>query len=187
MGCCSPFSKHSETIKWNSNEMKDPVCGMTVKPTSSHHTQYQGKEYYFCNPKCLTKFLANPDQYLQLNPNPKIEKNPHQEDQFYICPMHPEVRQKGPGSCPKCGMSLEPEITASAVTKMEWTCPMHPEIVRDEPGSCPICGMALEFRTITLEEKNHELQDMSKKFWVSLSLSLPLFFIVMLSMFPPFL
>jgi Cu+-exporting ATPase len=57
----------------------------------------------------------------------------------YTCPMHPEVRQQGPGSCPKCGMALEP-VVAQATTTTEWTCPMHPEIVRSEPGSCPIAA-----------------------------------------------
>ena len=70
----------------------------------------------------------------------------------YTCPMDPEVRQKGPGACPKCGMALEP-VDVAPITKAEWTCPMHPEIVRDAPGSCPICGMALEPRTVTLEER----------------------------------
>ncbi|MGC1501277.1 MAG: heavy metal-binding domain-containing protein, partial [Terriglobales bacterium] len=54
--------------------------------------------------------------------------------------MCAEVRQIGPGPCPKCGMALEPESPAFEATKIEYTCPMHPEIVRTEPGSCPICG-----------------------------------------------
>ncbi len=130
------------------NPLKDPVCGMTVKPTSPHQTRHQGQTYYFCNPKCLTKFQTNPEEYLEGNSKPPLKKNQPSEEGVY-------------------------------------TCPMHPEIVREKPGSCPICGMALEPRTITLEEKNHELEDMSKKFWISLSLSIPLFLIVMLSMFFP--
>ena len=96
----------------------------------------------------------------------------HSRAAEYICPMHPEVRQAGPGSCPKCGMALEPVIVAPAVTT-EWTCPMHPEIVRSEPGSCPICGMALEPRTVTLDERNPELEDMTRRFWVSTVLTVP--------------
>ncbi|MBT3397316.1 MAG: hypothetical protein HN423_09090, partial [Alphaproteobacteria bacterium] len=65
----------------------------------------------------------------------------------YTCPMHPEVRQDEPGSCPDCGMALEP-TTVSAVTRTEYTCPMHPEIVKDAPGECPSCGMALEPRVV---------------------------------------
>jgi len=76
--------------------------------------------------------------------------------------MPPEVRQQGPRSCPKCGMPLEP-VAAQATTTTEWTCPMHPEIVRSEPGSCPICGMALEPRSVTLEERNPELDDSWKQ------------------------
>jgi Cu+-exporting ATPase len=68
----------------------------------------------------------------------------------YTCPMHPEVRQKWPGSCPKCGMALEPLAINLSATKTEYTCPMHPEIVRDAPGSCPKCGMALEPLAINL-------------------------------------
>src|SRR5688572_7785771 len=81
---------------------------------------------------------------------------PADMEREYTCPMDPEVRQKGPGACPKCGMALEP-VDVAPITKVEWTCPMHPEIVRDAPGSCPICGMALEPRTATLEDENPEL------------------------------
>ena len=101
----------------------------------------------------------------------------------YICPMDPEVRQRTPGACPKCGMALEPEIAAPS-TKTEWTCPMHPEIVRDAPGSCPICGMALEPRTITLEDQNPELTDMTRRFWISSALTVPLVIFVMVRQLP---
>ena len=101
----------------------------------------------------------------------------------YICPMDPEVRQRTPGACPKCGMALEPEIAAPS-TKTEWTCPMHPEIVRDAPGSCPICGMALEPRTITLEDQNPELTDMTRRFWISSALTVPLVIFVMVRHLP---
>jgi Cu+-exporting ATPase len=70
-------------------------------------------------------------------------------------------------------MALEPVMAAPA-TKTEWTCPMHPEIVRDEPGPCPICGMALEPRVVTLEDKNPELDDMTRRFWVSLVVTAPI-------------
>ncbi len=95
--------------------------------------------------------------------------------------MCPEVRQDKPGACPSCGMSLEPE--SLAVRRTEYTCPMHPEIVRNGPGSCPTCGMALEPRTVTaVEEDNPELRDMSRRFWVSLMLTLPLLAVAMASM-----
>src|SRR5512143_2167532 len=70
---------------------------------------------------------------------------------LYTCPMHPEIRRDQPGSCPKCGMALEP-VMPDVPSKTDWTCPMHPEIVRDGPGACPICGMALEPRTALAEE-----------------------------------
>jgi Cu+-exporting ATPase len=93
----------------------------------------------------------------------------------YVCPMDPEVRANEPGPCPKCGMALEPEIPAPPATRVEYTCPMHPEIVRSEPGVCPICGMALEPRTVTVqEEQNPELKLMSRRFWISLVLTLPI-------------
>jgi Cu+-exporting ATPase len=102
----------------------------------------------------------------------------------YTCPMHPEVRQPGPGSCPKCGMALEP-VAPAALTREEWTCPMHPEIVRAGPGPCPICGMALERRTVAVDEgPDPELVDMTRRFWVSLALTLPLLVFVMGDMLP---
>jgi len=101
----------------------------------------------------------------------------------YVCPMCPEVRQIGPGPCPKCGMALEPESPVMAAMKTEYTCPMHPKIARTEPGSCPICGMALEPRTVTVaEEENPELRDMTRRFWISLVLTAPLLALAMLSM-----
>jgi Cu+-exporting ATPase len=90
----------------------------------------------------------------------------------YICPMDPEVRQKVPGACPKCGMALDPETIQAPATKTEYVCPMHPEIVRVEPGACPKCGMALEPRTMTLDEgENAELVDMRRRFQVSVVLA----------------
>jgi Cu+-exporting ATPase len=98
----------------------------------------------------------------------------------YVCPMDPEVEEDAPGSCPKCGMALEPKMPTAPKSKTEWTCPMHPEIVRDEPGSCPICGMALEPRTVTVEEEaNPELESMTRRLWVSAILSVPLLILAM--------
>jgi Cu+-exporting ATPase len=99
--------------------------------------------------------------------------------------MDPEVRQQGPGACPKCGMALEPLDIGAALTKTEYTCPMHPEIIRDAPGACPLCGMALEVRTVTLmEEKNPELDDMTRRFWVGAALSIPVLLVAMSDMLP---
>ena len=89
----------------------------------------------------------------------------------YTCPMHPDVASPAPGDCPKCGMALESATPAS--THLMYTCPMHPEVVRDGPGACPICGMALEPISPTVGEDS-ELRDMTRRFWVSAALSLPL-------------
>ena len=92
----------------------------------------------------------------------------------YTCSMHPEVRQNGPGNCPKCGMTLEPVSNAPLAPRTEYVCPMHPEIVRTEPGNCPICGMALEPRTVSAgEEENSELKHMQRRFWTVVALTVP--------------
>lgn len=88
--------------------MRDPVCNMVVDPaTAKHSAEHHGHTYYFCNPRCREKFIANPAAYLK---PPQHREAPTAKPGFiYTCPMHPEVRQLGPGSCPKCGMALEPE------------------------------------------------------------------------------
>ncbi|HET7806178.1 MAG TPA: heavy metal translocating P-type ATPase [Pseudolabrys sp.] len=87
----------------------DPVCGMKVDPhTAKHRADYRGHTYYFCSAGCRTKFVGDPQKYLG-----KREREPVAEGTIYTCPMHPEIRQVGPGSCPICGMALEPEIAAS--------------------------------------------------------------------------
>lgn len=161
----------------------DPVCGMTVDPaTAAGTTVHEGQTYYFCNTHCLHRFEADPQRYIKTAPAPPLP--PPQPGAAYTCPMHPEVRQGHPGPCPKCGMALEPAAVAPT-TKVEYTCPMHPQIVRDQPGSCPICGMALEPRTVTVEEgPNPELADMSRRFWVGLVLSTPVFLLAMGDMLP---
>ncbi|HEY5993471.1 MAG TPA: heavy metal translocating P-type ATPase, partial [Gallionellaceae bacterium] len=156
---------------------KDPVCGMTVKPESPHHYEYRGEEYHFCSAKCVARFQADPEKYL--HPQPATKPPPAPKGVMYICPMDPEVRQEGPGACPKCGMALEPEMPLLPGA-VEYTCPMHPEIVRSEPGNCPICGMALEPRNAPAED-NAELRDMTRRFWIGAALSLPVFVVAMVS------
>lgn len=104
----------------------------------------------------------------------------------YTCPMHPEVRAANPGSCPTCGMALEPATLPTSAVRTEWTCPMHPEIVRDAPGSCPICGMALERRAVHAEEEedNPELRDMTRRFWLAAVFTAPVLVLVMGDMLP---
>jgi len=103
----------------------------------------------------------------------------------YTCPMHPEIQQDHPGDCPKCGMALESLTPPSSQSKTEYTCPMHPEIVQDGPGDCPKCGMALEAVTLEAEEDSTELNDMSRRFWLSVILALPVFISAMGSEFWP--
>jgi Cu+-exporting ATPase len=100
--CCSGGKKPAGT-----DLAKDPVCGMTVDPTTSaHHAEHAGIAYHFCSAGCRTKFIADPVSYLGAQPRAKIEVAP---GAIWTCPMHPQIRQVGPGTCPICGMALEPE------------------------------------------------------------------------------
>jgi P-type Cu+ transporter len=91
--------------------VRDPVCGMTVDPhTARHRHQHKGQPYYFCSAGCRTKFAADPEKYLS---KAQRAAEPVPEGTIYTCPMHPEIRQPGPGSCPICGMALEPEIATA--------------------------------------------------------------------------
>jgi Cu+-exporting ATPase len=192
-----------DDISNSATAVKDPVCGMTVNPaTAKHHLDHAGKSVYFCCAPCAEKFKANPEKYLTPTRPPSSSlvalhmpaarpaptapvENPGSGNQAtYLCPMCPAVRNSKPGPCPSCGMELEPTIPLAA-TRTEYTCPMHPEIVRPGPGFCPICGMALEPRTVTAtDEENPELRDMTRRFWISLVLTVPLLAIAMVDMLP---
>ena len=101
-GCCSGTKVPDGAAK-----VTDPVCGMTVDPaTTAHHAEHAGHEYHFCSAGCRTKFVANPNAYLGDKPKPEPMATP---GAIWTCPMHPQVRQEGPGTCPICGMALEPE------------------------------------------------------------------------------
>jgi Cu+-exporting ATPase len=102
----------------------------------------------------------------------------------FTCPMHAEINQKGSGSCPKCGMALEPVLPSSPARRSDWTCPMHPQISKDGPGQCPICGMALEARNVTAEESNPELTNMTRRFWVGVVLTFPLLTLMVSDLLP---
>jgi Cu+-exporting ATPase len=114
-GCLEKFKANpGDFIRSEDSVEIDPVCKMKVTPrTAAARHEHEGKTYYFCNPGCKTKFAANPAKYLspmaQAEP---MDPTPSVSEVIYTCPMHPEVQQKGPGSCPKCGMALEPEIAA---------------------------------------------------------------------------
>src|SRR5215217_2232405 len=92
----------------------DPVCGMTIDPAdAAGHVHYEGTTYYFCNPSCLERFTAEPRSYLP-HPGARVEPQAPQPGTTWTCPMHPEIVRDRPGSCPICGMALEP-MTVSAV------------------------------------------------------------------------
>ena len=131
---------HHGATEPESGKAKDPVCGMSVTiDGAKHQTEHLGQTYYFCCNGCRTKFEADPQKYLAPKPETSKPVSPSGShgDAIYTCPMHPEIRQTGPGSCPICGMALEP-LDATA-----------------EVGP------------------NHELIDMTRRFWIGLALSLP--------------
>ena len=167
----------SAELNTGKEQRKDPVCNMVVSSDSEYYYHYADKHYHFCSEHCLHKFREHPERYLDKEtPAPRETGD---ESSTYTCPMHPEIQQQGPGSCPKCGMALESMGVPVAATKTEYTCLMHPEVVQDHPGSCPKCGMALEPVTVKVEEKNEELIDMNRRFWVSVVLALPVFVLAM--------
>ncbi|MFA7351590.1 MAG: heavy metal translocating P-type ATPase [Methylotenera sp.] len=154
----------------------DPVCGMTVEEKLAAGTaDHAGNTYHFCSQHCLKKFQESPAKYVVLDTPPATEVAGD-----YTCPMHPEVRQTMPGACPKCGMALEPVAPLPAMSNVtQYVCPMHPEVVRNAPGNCSICGMALEPKTGDAEEESPELTDMTRRFWISTALALPVFVMTM--------
>jgi Cu+-exporting ATPase len=125
----------------------DPVCGMKVDPAGPIRSTYEGVDYVFCGRGCKAKFDADPARYLA----------PRDSQAALVMPS-----------------PAAPATSGSATKAVEYTCPMHPEIVRNRPGSCPICGMALEPRAPLSphERANPELDDMTRRFWISLPLSL---------------
>jgi len=132
----------------------DPVCGMSVDPATAagSHT-HAGTTYYFCSQHCLERFRADPAKYL---------------------------RASGTESC--CSHASAASV---AVPGAKYTCPMHPEIVRDGPGTCPKCGMALEPMIPQVgAEDDSELRDMTRRFWIALVLTLPVFVLAMAPMIP---
>ena len=183
----------------------DPVCGMTIDPSSPHVHVHAGEEHRFCSARCKERFVAEPERFLSKeaagghghdHPGHGHHHHPHHHGHHdghrhetrartvsgtFTCPMHPEVEQEVPGDCPECGMALEPK---QPLQTTEWTCPMHPEVIRAEPGDCPECGMALEPRTVDAAPDDSELRDMTRRFWFAAALSVPLLAVVMFDMLP---
>jgi P-type Cu+ transporter len=152
--------KENENARGEHDAVKDPVCGMVVAADSQEHkADYQGQTYFFCSAGCMSKFKSDPQRYLQKSQQAAVA----------------ETRR--PVEAP-----LE-EAKGGAGT---YTCPMHPEVVQDGPGACPICGMALEPKVAAegREQRDPELALMSRRFWVSIGFSLPVFLIAMSDVIP---
>ena len=117
-GCCGGshdhggHSDHVHEHQTGANaSVRDPVCGMNVDPaTSKHRFEYRGQPFHFCSAECRSKFEAAPEQYLEKAAEPRQAEVP--AGTIYTCPMHPQIRQAGPGNCPICGMALEPEVAS---------------------------------------------------------------------------
>ena len=100
---------HDHTASHAGKEVHDPVCGMMVDPaTANHHADHAGVRYYFCSARCHERFSADPQSYLEQRAVPPVAHSNSAEGAIWTCPMHPQIRQDGPGSCPICGMALEP-------------------------------------------------------------------------------
>jgi len=178
----------------------DPVCGMTVSIDSQYHQQHDDIDYYFCSAHCQSKFSADPSQYIkpqqtvlpkndvvlrdpvcdmQVTPDSKYHMT-YQDDNYYFCSSHclAKFTQHPESYLHKDHHhQVSPAVDAGVTI---YTCPMHPEIQSNEPGNCPKCGMALEPREATMEEDTSELDNMSRRFWLSLILAVPLFTLSML-------
>jgi Cu+-exporting ATPase len=202
--CRSKFQEEHKSHD-QETELVDPVCGMKVTLESEHQYTYANHTYYFCSAGCRDKFAADPDKYIAEKKHdhhggsghsmhtshaghkaaPTQKPGDKSSSGNYACSTHPEIIQENPGDCSICGMPLESQKPAAGSTKVEYTCPMHPEIVQDGPGTCPLCGMALEPKTITLEEEdNSELRDMTRRFWISVALTIPVLFMAMSHLIP---
>lgn len=176
---------------------KDPVCGMDVDASSTtYHRKASGREFHFCGAPCLDRFSNDPGRYVSgLARDPVCgmsvdgKKTPHHHSDggqvFHFCSARCLERFTRDPS----GFLTAPKADAGARSSEagEYTCPMHPEIVQRGPGTCPICGMALEPMLVSLEDEqapNPELQDMTRRLWVSALLTTPLFLLAMSDLVP---
>ncbi len=179
----------------------DPICHMQVSDTTDLVVDREGERFYFCSEHCRQRFLkdgipAEPEHGCchsggmtgmsllpVLTPGSVPASRSTSGAGAYLCPMCPGVSSDVPAACPKCGMALEPSGVVAPATKTIYTCPMHPEIEQDHPGTCPKCGMALEAKQLAVEEKDDpELTSMTRRLWVSVLLTAPLFLLAMLPM-----
>ena len=185
-GCCRNSAPQNDVT------VTDPVCGMSVKPDAAKGpVSHDGQEYYFCSDGCKEKFATDPDKYLkQMDPVCGMTVSPtkakgeltHKGTKYYFCSEGCKSRfEQDPEKYLGDKEDAAPAGPADAV----YTCPMHPEIEQVGPGACPKCGMALEPKSPTLTEgEDPELKDMSRRFWVSLVFTVPLFLYAMSDMVP---
>lgn len=112
--CCGAHGDHAHDHGADATKVHDLVCGMTVAPaTSKHRFEHHGETFHFCSAGCRTKFAADPAKYLaKENEEQKTPEPDMPAGTIYTCPMHPQIRQVGPGTCPICGMALEPEVAS---------------------------------------------------------------------------
>jgi Cu+-exporting ATPase len=145
----------------------DPVCGMTVDPAKTpHHAEHAGQDYHFCSAKCRERFTARPELFLGDAP-PKAEAS---EDAVYTCPMHPEVEQIGPGTCPLCGMALEPKGVSLSDGPSEEYLDMRRRFTVSALLTAPLFAMVMlrHLWPAPLEGVSHRLLD-----WSELALATP--------------
>ena len=159
---------HSAHHASESAALKDPVCGMTVKPESPHRAEVDGTTYGFCSAGCRAKFVADPHKYLNPDREASREAAPAPPGTIYTCPMHPEIRQDHPGTCPKCGMALEP-LMPSLEDEDE-----NPELVDFRRRFW--WTLPLTIAVVVLAMFGHRLgwMDMRTQTWVELVLSAPI-------------
>ncbi len=149
--------------------LKDPVCGMTVTEQAPHRAEHEGRLYYFCSAKCLTKFTAEPARYA--NPVPPAHSEPPAteaaEGTIYTCPMHPEIRQDHPGNCPKCGMTLEPVMPALDDAE-------NPELVDFKRRFWWTLPLTVVVTVLAMFGHRFGWFDMARQSWIELVLTLPI-------------
>mgnify|MGYP000869384315 CR=1 FL=1 len=151
----------------------DPVCGMSVDPSTATNTAlYEGETYYFCSPGCRSKFEENPSRYVSAAPAPaQAHEHPSHDHAGHDHNAQDHSAHRIVARTATTDLPTAVKPTAEAT---EWTCPMHPEIRRPGPGACPICGMALEPVSVSLDDgPSPELRDMTRRFWIGLALSVP--------------
>lgn len=219
-GCCA--GNKTQTVEQVSETIVDPVCGMQVKTDSKWHSQFESKDYYFCSERCLNKFTQQPEQYLQTpqtassccastakvaveekkssccggthpasSPHSEVDpvcgmsvdtstdlKTDYSGKTYYFC--NPSCLEKFKGDPEFYLLPADQRPVPEGAADMDYTCPMDPEIVQKGPGTCPICGMALEPMQPSLNDApNPELVDFSHRFWMTLPLTLIVFVLAM--------